>query len=69
MDMIFFMLTNILDESTILICEGSGARKMIMSAFHIEEAEGGGWGCTVVLPGVVSRKKQLIPAIGMALQA
>ena len=27
MDMIFFMLTNILDESTILICEGSGARK------------------------------------------
>ncbi len=68
MDMMFIMLTNILEESTVLICEGSGARKMIMSAFHIEEDEGDGRSCTVRLPGVVSRKKQLIPAIGMALQ-
>lgn len=68
MDMMFIMLTNILEESTILICEGSGARKMIMSAFHIDEDEGDGRRCTVMLPGVVSRKKQLIPAIGMALQ-
>ncbi len=65
-NMIFFMLTNILTESTILLCEGSGAEAMIREAFHMEESkENKG---SVELPGVVSRKKQLIPAIVMALQ-
>ncbi len=68
MDMMFFMLTNILDESTTLICEGIGAKKMILSAFHIEQDGSDSRSGTVQLPGVVSRKKQLIPAIGMALQ-
>ena len=68
-DMMFFMLTNILDESTMLICEGTGAKKMILSAFHIEDDGKDGRSSVVKLPGVVSRKKQLIPAIGMALQA
>ena len=65
-NMIFFMLTNILTESTLLLCEGNGAEAMIREAFHIEASkENTG---TVELPGVVSRKKQLIPAIVMALQ-
>lgn len=64
-DMMFFMLTNILDESTTLLCEGIGAKKMIMNAFHVEDNS---QESAVLLPGVVSRKKQLIPAIGMALQ-
>ena len=68
-DMMFFMLTNILDESTMLICEGIGAKKMILGAFHIEDDGKDGRSSVVKLPGVVSRKKQLIPAIGMALQA
>ncbi len=68
-DMMFFMLTNILDESTMLICEGTGAKKTILSAFHIEDDGKDGRSSVVKLPGVVSRKKQLIPAIGMALQA
>ena len=68
-DMRFFMLTNILDESTMLICEGIGAKKMILGAFHIEDDGKDGQSSVVKLPGVVSRKKQLIPAIGMALQA
>ncbi len=68
-DMMFFMLTNILDESTMLICEGAGARKMIVEVFHVEDGGSDGGGSVVMLPGVVSRKKQLIPAIGMALQA
>ena len=68
-DMMFFMLTNILDESTMLICEGTGARKTIISAFHIEDDGNDGRSSAVLLPGVVSRKKQLIPAIGLALQA
>ena len=65
-NMIFFMLTNILTESTLLLCEGNGAEAMIREAFHMEESkENKG---SVELPGVVSRKKQLIPAIVMALQ-
>lgn len=68
-DMMFFMLTNILDESTMLICEGTGAKKMIQGVFHVEDDGKDGQSGVVLLPGVVSRKKQLIPAIGMALQA
>ena len=67
--MMFFMLTNILTESTQLICVGQGAEQLIAGAFHkndgnhVEEIDG-----IVSLPGVVSRKKQLAPAIMMALQ-
>ena len=65
-DMMFFMLTNILNESTILLYEGTGALPMLTNAFHLEEnteeARDSASG-TVELPGVVSRKKQLIPAI------
>lgn len=63
LDMLFFMLTNILEQETMLLCEGTGAEKMIANAFHADAQ-----GQTVVLPGVVSRKKQLIPGIMMALQ-
>lgn len=68
-DMMFFMLTNILTESTTLLCEGNGAESMILNAFHISKEEHGDRKDGIVeLSGVVSRKKQLIPAIGMALQ-
>ncbi len=70
-DMMFFMLTNILNESTILLYEGAGALSMLTNAFHleenIEEARDSASG-TVELPGVVSRKKQLIPAIMIACE-
>lgn len=69
-DMMFFMLTNILTETTDLICVGQGAEQMIAVAFHIAE-DGANYkdkGGIVVLPGVVSRKKQLAPQIMMALQ-
>lgn len=70
-DMMFFMLTNILTESTTLLCEGQGAGQMILKAFHVESdetAEKDAKQGTVELPKVVSRKKQLIPAIMVALQ-
>ncbi|MEG0370004.1 MAG: putative manganese-dependent inorganic diphosphatase, partial [Hungatella sp.] len=35
-DMMFFMLTNILTESTVLLCEGQGAEQLIVDVFHIE---------------------------------
>ena len=68
-DMMFFMLTNILKESTELICVGPGAEQLVATAFHVngederEELDG-----IVSLPGVVSRKKQLALQIMMALQ-
>ncbi len=66
MDMMFFMLTNILTESTILLCEGQGAKQLIAVAFRAEESAAEDH--IVSLPGVVSRKKQLIPGIMLAVQ-
>ena len=67
--MMFFMLTNILTESTDLICVGQGASQMVATAFHlIEEGQHADLGEVITLEGVVSRKKQLAPQIMMALQ-
>ncbi len=68
-DMMFFMLTNILTETTDLVCVGQGAEQMVASAFHtVSEDHSMEIGGVVNLPGVVSRKKQLAPQIMMALQ-
>lgn len=63
LEMVYFMLTDILDEATDLLCEGHSAVETIERAFGIE----GENGC-VHLPGVVSRKKQLIPRLMNELQ-
>lgn len=68
-NMVFFMLTNILTESTDLLCQGQGALQLAAKAFHqdieetVEQPEP-----VVSLPGVVSRKKQLIPELMLAEQ-
>ena len=62
-DMVMFMLTDIMSSTTKLIYMGNAAKDVIERAFKIE-AEGDAF----YLPGVVSRKKQLVPAIMMALQ-
>lgn len=70
-DMMFFMLTNILTESTDLICTGQGAEQLITTAFHVQDEDVENVSAQtgiVKLPGVVSRKKQLAPQIMMALQ-
>ena len=62
-DMMFFMLTNILTESTDLICVGQGAEQLVSTAFHMADEDGSGdeemeeMDGIVSLPGVVSRKK------------
>ena len=63
LDMIFFMLTNIIDESSEIIFSGNKALHTINSAFGLSSE-----GNSVILPGVVSRKKQLLPAIVEAMQ-
>ncbi len=72
-DMLFFMLTNILTQSTELLCVGAGAQNLIFNAFHMagdsEHEQEAKKDSTVELPGVVSRKKQLIPEIMMACEA
>ncbi len=62
-DMIYFMLTNILSEATELLCYGSGAVDTAANAFY-QTADGP----VLQLPGVVSRKKQLIPKLMGELQ-
>lgn len=63
LSMIYFMLTDILKESTELLCSGIGARSNIVSAFDLPEDTD-----KIVLSGVVSRKKQLIPTLVASLQ-
>ena len=60
--MLFFMLTNILDESSELIFKGEGADEVVKKAFKsVEEGR-------TYLKGVVSRKKQIVPQIMGVLQ-
>ena len=63
--MLFFMLTDIINESTELLFYGGDSKNVVSEAFHKEPQEGEQ---SVILPGVVSRKKQLAPQIMMALQ-
>ena len=60
---VYFMLTNILEESTELIYYGQGSEQLISVAFKTQPENG-----AFRLPGVVSRKKQLIPAVMKAAQ-
>ena len=61
--MVYFMLTDILEESTTLIYYGQDSEKLISVAFGTKPENG-----AFLLPGIVSRKKQLIPAIMKAAQ-
>lgn len=60
---VYFMLTDIMEQSTELLFYGDGSEEMAVNAFHIEPKEG-----TIYLKDVVSRKKQLIPPLMEAAQ-
>ena len=65
-DMLFFMLTNIMEESSGVICRGTGAQKALEKGFGKDVTyENGVYRRN--LPGVVSRKKQMIPNLMNAL--
>ena len=63
LDMVFFMLTNVMEVATELLCCGKNAKEMAIQAFKLPENTE-----TIYLPDVVSRKKQLIPAFVVSLQ-
>lgn len=62
-DMLFLMLTNIIDRSTDLLFVGQGAKGAVESAFVKETADN-----SVILEGVVSRKKQVLAPLMTALE-
>lgn len=57
-DMVFFMLTDIVKESTTLLYAGEDAETLL----EVLYGHAGGDG-SIELPGVVSRKKQLVPEL------
>lgn len=63
LDMVFFMMTNIMEESTKLLYKGGRCEELLTGAFGAECN-----GHSVQLDGVVSRKKQLLPPLMAALQ-
>ena len=60
---VYFMLTDIITQSTELLFYGEGSREMAENAFKMEPEND-----AFYLEGVVSRKKQLIPALMEAAQ-
>ena len=61
---LYMLLTDVPKEESVVICTGRHADEMLRSGFEKEPEEDGSW----VLPGVVSRKKQFIPAMMSAYQ-
>ena len=62
LDLAFFMLTNIIDEDTRMLCYGKSAAELVMSAFGVEVKDN-----EANMKSVVSRKKQVVPVIMDAL--
>lgn len=60
--MLYIMLTDIMDETTTLIYYGENAENIAKDAFKVTPQDN-----ALVLHGVVSRKKQLIPALMKAM--
>ena len=60
---VYFLLTDIVSESSEVLCAGNNANAVIYQAFGVEVKDD-----CVKLQGVVSRKKQFFPAIVEALQ-
>ncbi len=63
LDMVFLMLTDIMEECTELLYQGEGSKDVVQDAFNVTAADG-----SAILPGVLSRKKQTMPSILMAIQ-
>jgi len=63
LDMLYLMLTDITSETTLLLYNGKGAKDQAIEAFRLPEES-----CDLILKGVVSRKKQLIPTLVTSLQ-
>ena len=61
---IYMLLTDVPKEESVVISNGRYAAEVLADGFGTHPAEDGSW----TLPGVVSRKKQFIPALMTAYQ-
>ena len=61
---IYMLLTDVPKEESVVICNGRYAAEVMTDGFDTQPGADGGW----TLPGVVSRKKQFIPALMTAYQ-
>ena len=61
---LYMLLTDVPKEESVVICTGRYAAEVLSDGFEIRPAADGSW----TLPGVVSRKKQFIPAMMSAYQ-
>ncbi len=63
LDYVFYLFTDVPGSSSDLLMTGKGAEQVVSHAFDVEVENG-----MAVLPGVLSRKKQFIPALIDALK-
>lgn len=61
---LYMLLTDVPKEESVVICTGRYAAEVLSNGFESPPAADGSW----TLPGVVSRKKQFIPAMMSAYQ-
>ena len=61
---LYMLLTDVPKEESVVISDGRYAAEVLADGFDTHPAEDGSW----TLPGVVSRKKQFIPALMTAYQ-
>ena len=61
---LYMLLTDVPKEESVVICTGRYAAEVLSNGFESRPAADGSW----TLPGVVSRKKQFIPALMTAYQ-
>ncbi|MBQ8278632.1 MAG: putative manganese-dependent inorganic diphosphatase [Roseburia sp.] len=64
LDMVYVMLTDILEEASKVIYEGHDAGKILAEAFHLKEYDESE---DIYLEGIISRKKQMIPTLMNAM--
>ena len=55
---VYIMLTDIMNEKTCLLYRGTGCEELIREAFDTVPKNG-----SCILPGIISRKKQLVPSL------
>ena len=62
LDIALFMLTNIINESTTMLCYGEGVGDLVNNAFGVHVNDN-----VALMQGIVSRKKQVVPGLMDAL--
>ena len=62
--LVFYLFTDVKSSSSEILWYGEGAESIVARAFDVEPHDG-----MALLPGVVSRKKQVIPALMATLQS